>query len=316
MINLFNTYNTAIDTGDFSHHLHGKNVTELESAIAEYVGAPLAVSTNSATSAIYLVAKWLSHYGAVSVKIPSVMPIVVPNTLIHAGCAVELTDDTSWVGGRYTMGFRNGETWLPCIVDSAQEIARDQFKNYRDFIGIFSFYPTKPLGGIDGGMIVTSLPEAASWLRKATFNGTSSQESSWERRVEFPGWKMYMNSFQAEIIRRRLQTFDEELAKLDYVNGLYSAHFGLPKTASNHLYLLYVEDGNAVRAAARNSGIICGKHYTPCHKMPVYAEYAKLEQYPDSEKHDIHTISIPYHSGLTEQEANDVIKFVKPYIIR
>ena len=53
---------------------------------------------------------------------------------------------------------------------------------------IFSFYPTKPLGGSDGGMIVTDDYEKYKWFKEAVLNGTTYSDSSWGRDISFPGY--------------------------------------------------------------------------------------------------------------------------------
>ena len=64
---------------------------------------------------------------------------------------------------------------------------------------IFSFYPTKPVGGIDGGMIVSDDKDKIIYFKEAVFNGMSYETNNWERKIKFPGWKMYLNSFQAYV---------------------------------------------------------------------------------------------------------------------
>ena len=57
------------------------------------------------------------------------------------------------------------------IVDSAQKLQQNQFVkecNPEDIM-ILSFYPTKPLGGSDGGMIVTDDYEKYKWYKEAVF---------------------------------------------------------------------------------------------------------------------------------------------------
>ena len=88
------------------------------------------------------------------------------------------------------------------IVDSAQKLERNQFQNEcnPEDLMIFSFYPTKPLSGSDGGMIVTDDYEKYKWFKEAVLNGMTYSDNNWERTISFPGYKMYMNSIQAQIL--------------------------------------------------------------------------------------------------------------------
>ena len=149
MIQLFNVNNHTIDTSEFSNLLHDKIVTDFEKEFASYVGAKYACSVNSATNAIFLC---MLNKNTV-VKIPSMIPPVVANAIITSGNKVEFYDDTDWVGHSYVL--HTFEDYK--IVDSAQKLEPNQFMkecNPNDLM-IFSHYPTKPLGGADGGVVVT-----------------------------------------------------------------------------------------------------------------------------------------------------------------
>ena len=159
MIDLFNINRYAIDTAEFKNVLHDNIVQEFEEEFAQYVGAKYACSVNSASNAIFLTFSEFMVPVAVGripyvIKIPSIIPPVVPNSLIKAGVCVEFTDDVDWVGHSYVLYHHHGasadEDWK--IIDSAQKVVRNQFCDEADpnDIMIFSFYPTKPVGGIDG----------------------------------------------------------------------------------------------------------------------------------------------------------------------
>ena len=49
---------------------------------------------------------------------------------------------------------------------------------------IFSNYPTKPLGGIDG-IIVTDDYKKYKWMKEAVLNGMTYAENNWERTISF-----------------------------------------------------------------------------------------------------------------------------------
>ena len=213
MIDLFNINRYAIDTAEFKNVLHDNIVQEFEEEFAQYVGAKYACSVNSASNAIFLTFSEFMVPVAVGripyvIKIPSIIPPVVPNSLIKAGVCVEFTDDVDWVGHSYVLHeFENYK-----IIDSAQKFQRNQFReecNSNDLM-IFSFYPTKPLGGSDGGMIVTDDYEKYKWFKEAILNGTTFANNNWERTISFPGYKMYMNSIQAQILLDNFKYFEKK----------------------------------------------------------------------------------------------------------
>jgi dTDP-4-amino-4,6-dideoxygalactose transaminase len=149
MIQLFNINTHKIDTSEFSNLLHDDVVIKFERVIAEYVGAKYACSVNSATSAIFL--SLLNKN--VTIDLPSMIPPVVANAIITSGNKINFIDDVDWVGHSYILHQFDDYK----VVDSAQKLEKNQFKkecNPQDLM-IFSFYPTKPLGRLDGGMVVT-----------------------------------------------------------------------------------------------------------------------------------------------------------------
>ena len=193
MINLFNINNYKVDTSQFNNHLHGSIVQDFEKSFAKYVGAKYACSVSSATNAIFLVFEGTQE----KVIIPSMLPPVVNNALLKAGCSIEYEDNVEWVGDSYKLHeFTNYK-----VIDSAQKVKKNQFKieaNSEDLM-IFSFYPTKPVGSMDGGIIVSDDYDKIKYYKEATINGMSFSKNNWERKIKFPGWKMYMNSVQAYV---------------------------------------------------------------------------------------------------------------------
>ena len=196
MIPLFNIPNYIIDTSKFSNLLHDSIVSKFERKFANYVGADYACSINSATNAIFLCLS-RSSYENETINVPSIIPPVVLNAIIRSDNHIEFNDKVDWVGNSYILHTYDDYK----IIDSAQKVERDQFTteaNDEDLM-IFSFYPTKPIGGSDGGMIVSNDKNKIERLRSLTMNGMSSDINNWDRTIEMAGWKMYMNSIQAYI---------------------------------------------------------------------------------------------------------------------
>ena len=199
MINLFNINNYKIDTSSYTSFLSDERVQKLENQIADFVGAKYACSMHSATMAIFLC---LMEEESQTIEIPAIIPPVVPNAILCAKHSVVYRDDIDWVGSSYILHeFPDYK-----IIDSAQQLEKNQFKkqaNDEDLM-IFSFYPTKPVGSIDGGMVVSNDYEKIQKLKILSRYGMTDNKNSWERKILLPGWKMYMNSMQADIAMRNL----------------------------------------------------------------------------------------------------------------
>ena len=308
MINLFNVNDYVIDTAILGNHLHGGVVEEFENSFASYVGAKYACSLSSATNAIFL--SLLNE--DVEIKIPSIIPPVVLNAIINSGNAYSFTDNIDWVGTSYTLhDFGDYK-----IIDSAQRVDRNQYRNEANDsdVMIFSFYPTKPVGSIDGGIIVSNDYEKISWFKEASLNGMCNSQNNWDRRIKFPGWKMYMNSVQADIALRNLKKLDDKKNSLEEICETYNEYFCLHNT-SHHLYRINIKNRKEFMIRMQESGIMCGIHYAATHLNPVYATSSCVSFLKKSEKCHDETVSIPYHEMLNKQNIDRILELTKQFAV-
>jgi perosamine synthetase len=307
MIQLFNINNYTIDTSKYNSLLHDTIVNIAEQTIADYVGAKYAVSFNSATSAIFLC--FLDKN--TTVKIPSIIPPVVANALITSSNKIEFYDDVSWVGDSYVL--HEFEDYK--IVDSAQKLEKNQFAkecNPEDLM-IFSFYPTKPVGSCDGGMIVSNDYDKIQYLKELSLNGMSFAKDNWDRKIKYTGYKMYMNSIQANILLNNFNVYSEKINKLDEIKKIYNDKLDL-NNSSYHLYRIHTENNNQFLSYMKSNHIQCGIHYSALHLNDVYSEHSINKQIlPLSEKESKTTVSIPYHEQLQQHEINHIVRTIQNY---
>mgnify|MGYP003645282463 CR=1 FL=1 len=303
MINFAHINHYTIDTSIFSNLLHDKIVTEFEERFASYVGAKYACMANSASSLIYLVGREFSGV----FKIPSIIPNVVPNAIINSGSNFEFVDDVNWVGGSYVLC--ESRLLKYKTIDSAQKVERKQFikeANPQDCM-IFSFYPTKPVGGCDGGMIVSDDKGVIDYFKTMVMNGTTVSHNNWERDIKFCGWKMHPNAIQAYIANENLKRLDDKQERLSEIREIYKRAFSL-RNSSNHLYRIRVSNNSSFTGYMKKKGVPCGIHYKSLNKHRVYEKVAinMGETLPFSEKEQSHTASLPFHEKLT----NDQVQYI------
>ena len=307
MITLFNISSYKINTADFSHLLHGQVVEDFENQFCEYVGAKYACSINSATNAIFLT--FLNKN--LTVDVPSIIPPVVCNGLITGGNKVNFVDNVGWVGDSYILHqFKDYK-----VIDSAQKVQRNQFAleaNDEDLM-IFSFYPTKPIGSCDGGIIVSNDFEKIKMFKESTLNGMTFSEHNWDRKIKFPGYKMYMNSIQAQIAINNLEKLDDKNDKLAEICHSYNKELNLNNT-SNHLYRIQVENRTQFIQSMKSEGIQTGIHYEALHENKVYnSDYINYLDLPFSSEEGRTTVSLPFQEKMTTAQINFVIEKVKKY---
>jgi len=177
---------------------------------------------------------------------------------------------------------------------------------------IFSFYPTKPLGGSDGGMIVTDDYKKYKWFKEAVLNGMTYANNNWERGIDFPGYKMYMNSIQAQILLNNFKYFDTKMRSLGNLIDIYNREFGYENT-SKHLYRIEVLDNETFIKNMKRAGIICGIHHSALHLNSIYSRDKNFDC-PKSEKLQRRTVSLPMNEKLTFNETEYIIDKVKENI--
>jgi dTDP-4-amino-4,6-dideoxygalactose transaminase len=144
-------------------------------------------------------------------------------------------------------------------------------------VACYSCYPTKNLGAIgDGGIITTDDGELAKRIRML-------REYGWEQRYisDIPGRNSRLDELQAAILRVKLRHLDADnerrrsLAAI-YTDALRDSHLGLPETRTDaehafHLYVVKTSRRKEVIARLKDRDIHPGIHYpVPIHCQPAY----------------------------------------------
>ena len=245
------------------------------------------------------------------------IPPVVCNAILTSGNKLDFNDNTDWVGDSYILHEFDDYK----IIDSAQKVDCNQFKNEAndEDLMIFSFYPTKPIGSSDGGIIVSNDYDKIRWFKEATMNGMTYAHNNWDRTIKFPGYKMYMNSIQCHIANENLKLLDFKKMKLSSIRKKYNKAFGYSNT-SDHLYRIEVDNRDEFIDNMKSSGIICGVHYDALHEVKAYRE-STSRPYNVTDKICKNTstvakktVSIPFHEKLDyDDSVNYIIEKVNRY---
>jgi dTDP-4-amino-4,6-dideoxygalactose transaminase len=179
-----------------------------EEEIANYTGAPYAISIDSCTNALFLICKYLE---VKEVTIPSKTYLSVPQSIIHAGGKVvfdKRAETNHWKGMYQLKPYP--------IYDAAKRLTSGMYKP-GTFMGL-SFHIKKQLPIWKGGMILTDNAEAADWFKKARYEGRSEKYYK-EDDITFNGWNMYMTPQQAAQGLAIFQNYPDHKEDLGEVNG-------------------------------------------------------------------------------------------------
>lgn len=192
-----------------------KVVQLFEEEVADYTGAPYAISVDNCTNAIFLCLKYLKHKHSLEstteITIPSKTYLSVPQSIIHAGFlpVFDTREETNNWKGVYQLNP------LP-IIDSAKRFTSNMYIS-----GTFmclSFHIKKHLKIGKGGMILTDDPEAVDWFKKARYEGRS-EKLYHEDDIDMLGWNMYMTPQQASHGLSLMQNYPITVPDLGENNG-------------------------------------------------------------------------------------------------
>tara|TARA_R110002110_G_scaffold239700_1_gene455705 strand:- start:951 stop:1376 length:426 start_codon:yes stop_codon:yes gene_type:complete len=137
----------------------------------------------------------------------------------------------------------------------------------------------------------------------------SYSKNNWERKINFAGYKMYLNSMQADIVMKNFNLFEEKSSALQRLVTTYNNELGY-NNSSIHLYRIEVQNNEEFISKMRDRGIVCGKHYDAMHKNLTYTR-GTLFKCPRSEKIEKTTVSLPMNEVLTPIEIEHIIKSTK-----
>jgi dTDP-4-amino-4,6-dideoxygalactose transaminase len=179
-----------------------------EEEVADYTGAPYAVSVDNCTNALFLSCKYLN---VKEVTIPSKTYLSVPQSIIHSGGEVifDTRKETNDWNGIYQL------KPYP-IYDAAKRFTSNMY-----IPGTFmclSFHIKKHLKIGKGGMILTDDKDAVQWFKKARYEGRG-EKLYHEDDIEMLGWNMYMTPQQASHGLALMQNYPFNVPDLDENNG-------------------------------------------------------------------------------------------------
>ena len=165
-----------------------------EETIADYTGAPYAVSTDNCTDALLLCCEYLK---VTEVTIPCRTYLSVPQSIMHAGGTLKF-EDVRWKGIYQLKPYP--------LYDAAKRLTSGMYIP-RTFMCL-SFHIKKHLKIGKGGMILTDDRLAAQWFRKGRYEGRGTVPYH-EDNIQINGYNAYMSPEQAARGLMLMQNYPE-----------------------------------------------------------------------------------------------------------
>ncbi len=201
----------------------------------------------------------------------------------------------------------------------------------------FSFYVTKNVITVEGGMVTTNNHEFADKIKMYGLHGMS--RDAWKRfsdegykhyHVIFPGLKYNMTDLEAAIGLHQMARVNENLQRRNEIWQIYNQSFsdlpiGLPApdepntVHARHLYTLMIDpdrtgitrDEFMRRLYIMNIGT--GVHYVGVHLHPYYRNHFgyRPEDFPDATWISERTVSLPLSPKLSDADVEDIVRSVR-----
>lgn len=345
----YEAHAAAFDAGihEVAHsgaYVLGANVAAFEQATAEYLGANHAVAVGSGTDALHLALAAMGITAGDEVITSPFTFAATVEAILYLGATPVLVDidrdtyniDPNLIDGAITARTR---AMLPvhmfglpadmtAITDIADRhgllVVEDCAQSFGAALhgrpvgsigdaGAHSFYPTKTMGGLgDGGLVSTNDAAVDGRLRELRNHGIGPGGE----HVRL-GYNSRLDEIHAAVLRVKLQHIDESNGRRRQIANRYNAL--LAETAAKtptspdsaqHVYGYYtilVEDRAALRAGLDEAGIGTAVYYPkPLHSHEYYGSSITSGALPIAENVASQCLSLPIFPEMSDEEVDYV----------
>lgn len=342
----------------------GPRVADFEQMFSDYIGCKHAIAVNSCTAALHLSMRVLNIKPGDEVIVPVFTFAATANAPIFCGARpvfVDIDEKTYNISAEDISNKITPKTRAiipvhyggqPCDMKEISEIAMDHKLSVVEdcahslgaeyskaktgnlgTIGCFSFYPTKIITTIEGGMITTDDEGLARKIKLLREHGLSKTaldretDSSWFYDVVDLGYNYRLNDVQAALGASQLKRVDQgirmRVKAANYYTRQLREHLSnevtTPDEAENrsHVYHLYairiprkLRD-EAFRHLTKN-GVGVSLHYTPLHLLSFYKQFVnKKSQFPVAQRVYEEILSLPLFPTLTRKNMDFIVAKLK-----
>lgn len=339
----------VIDSG---YYILGKEVERFEKAFARYLGVKYAIGVGNGTEALHLslLAGGVKPGDEVITAVNTCVPTI--SAIMACGAVPILIDpdpvsyclDVSQIAKKITKKTRVilpvhlygqmadmdqlatlAKKFNLLIIEDCAQAAGAKYKGkIAGSIGIagcFSFYPTKNIGALgDGGMISTDSRDFAVKCRLLRNYGEKTRY-----KHDSLGFNSRLDEVQAAILRVKLIRLEgwnkrrREIAR-KYITGINNPDIILPAEMeytdhSYHLFVVRVKSRDSFRGFLEKKGIPTLIHYpVPMNRQKFYLKAGGIwGNFPVAEKLAKEVLSLPLYPYLKDREVDYIIKSVNSY---
>jgi dTDP-4-amino-4,6-dideoxygalactose transaminase len=344
---------------------NGPKLDLFEQKFKKFTKSKYAVGVSNATAALYLSLKALGIKKNDEVIIPDLTFAATANSVLQTGATPVLADideETLNISAESIIKNINRKTraiipvhlaGTPCDMQKIMRIARSNSlkvvedcahgigtsynkKHVGNFgnAGCFSFYPTKNLTTIEGGMVITNDKKIADFIQLARNHGMSrslmsrySTGKPWEYDIKDIGYNYRLDDIRSALgisqlqklrilNKKRLIAFHYYNKGLKNIPGLIVPNEKNFKNGSCHLYIIRVTaDAKISRDklfySLQKKGIGSSVHYKPLHEFTLFRKKGVSRNSVSVSKRIYKEIlSLPMYPQLARSSQDYVIKSI------
>jgi dTDP-4-amino-4,6-dideoxygalactose transaminase len=217
---------------------------------------------------------------------------------------------------------------IPIIEDAAQAIGaryEGRAAGSLGVMGCFSFFPSKNLGGVgDGGLVTTSDADLADRLRLLRVHGARTKYE-----YELVGMNSRLDALQAAVLcvklrhlerwaagrRRNAERYRELFHEFKLESIVKSPAAPLHSTHVYNQFTVRVRERDSLREHLQNRGIPSEIYYPkPLHLQTAFAYLGhKPGAFPASEAASLEVLSMPIYPELTDEQQRSVVAAIADF---
>jgi aminotransferase len=202
-------------------------------------------------------------------------------------------------------------------------------------MGLWSFEAGKIITTGDGGMLYFKCGDLVRIAKEYLYLGLPGSEKSgmdratsgnacwWEVQIERPGRRAIMNNVAAAIGLAQMQHIHEFVQRRKSIDDRYRKELAscpqitLPPLASTenessyYFFWIQLERRDELAWFLRERGVYSTFRYWPLHKVRFFLQPA--DGLPNADYASQHTLNLPLHHGLSDDDVSKVIDLVKRF---
>jgi len=333
----------------------GPKLKEFENKFAKFTGASYAIGVSNATAALQLSLKAIGIRKGDQVIVPDLTFVASINAILFTGATpvivdIDKEDYNISIDSIKKSLTKKTKAIMPvhfagksCRMQEIQTIAKkNNLKVIEDCAhaiggklnkkhvgtfgdaGCFSFYPTKNLTTLEGGMVITNSKKISETIKTLRNHGITksyqdrfTKGKPWEYDVSIPGYNYRLDEIRATLGISQLK---RKKAALYYNLGLKNNKSIItPKILKDedhacHLYVLrFKKQGKFSRddlfIKLLKNGIRSSVHYKPLHTFTAYKRNAKIfDNLTNTKKIYKEIISLPLYPQITRKKQDLVLQ--------